>query len=109
MARIGLTAIVAPDQAVASDVRLGRTKLRRTKREQAGNAYDMLELGQGTFVLRRWLHVSGAEPVKRPDRSIGLRLGAEGRLAASTDGENHQDARAHSQRRVRQPQAEAAG
>lgn len=48
--------------------------------------YEMLESGQGTFVLRRRLHLSGAEPVKRPDRSIELRLGAEGRFAASIDG-----------------------
>ena len=71
--------------------------------------YDMLELGQGTFVLRRWLHVSGAEPVKRPDRSIELRLGAEGRFAASTEAANNQEAPAHSQAGVRRPQAEAAG
>ena len=70
--RIGLIAIVAPDQAVSSDVRLGRTKLRRTKGSKLEMSYDMLEPGQGTFVLRRWLHVSGAEPVKRPDRWMEL-------------------------------------
>ena len=71
-------------------------------------SYDMLEPGQGTFVLRRWLYMSGADPFKRPDRSMELRPGPAGRFAAFTEGENHDDARAHSQRWVRQPQAEAA-
>jgi len=55
-------------------------------------SYDMLEPGQGTFVLRRWLHVSGAEPVKRPGRSMERRLGTAGRFAVFTESENHEDA-----------------
>src|SRR5215469_2555381 len=69
----------------------------------------MLDPGQGTFVLRRWLHVSGAEPITLTDRSIEPQLGAEGRFAAFTDRAKYQDARAHAQREVQQAQAEAAG
>jgi len=77
--------------------------------EVAGSLHtrSLVALGAGS---RIWLCESytGDGRYWRND-VLGLRLGAEGRLAASTDGENHQDARAHSQRRVRQPQAEAAG